>query len=249
MERAEWLKKMRLQSEAVYDHLAPAFWRTFGLYPNETHRQFIKKFLERLGPHSSILDAACGAGRYDGMLLKAGHSVLGIDQSASMLAEAREHFPEDQFPGLRYQKMGLQEIDFQEQFDGLTCIDALEHIPPEDWPGILARFRRALKSGGVLYVTVEAAEGEENVAGAYERARAQGLPVVPGEIVDKADTASVEVLARDWHDLSGEQADGAVYHYLPALEQARLWFDGAGLTIEEEGSGKWYTHLLATKRA
>jgi 2-polyprenyl-3-methyl-5-hydroxy-6-metoxy-1,4-benzoquinol methylase len=97
-------------------------------------------------PCSVLLSAACGAGRFDGVLLEAGHSVVGIDQSAGMLARAREHFP-----GARYEKIGLQEMDFREEFDGAICMDAMEHICPEDWPVILRGFQAALKPGGVLY--------------------------------------------------------------------------------------------------
>lgn len=86
MERAEWLKQMREKAEALYDRFSPLYWRSYGLYPNETHREYLQKFLERVAPHSTLLSAACGAGRYDGMLLKAGHSVLDIDQYAGMLA-------------------------------------------------------------------------------------------------------------------------------------------------------------------
>ncbi len=43
---------MRVQAEALYDDLAPAYWVTFGLYANTTHRQFVDKFLGRLAPHS-----------------------------------------------------------------------------------------------------------------------------------------------------------------------------------------------------
>lgn len=150
MERAEWLKKIRSQAEALYDHVAPVYWVKFGMVPDPTHRQFIEKFLERLGTQSTILDAACGAGRYDGMLLEAGHRVLGIDQSSNMLARAREHFPQERFPGLRYAKTGLQEMDFQAAFDGVICMDAMEHICPEDWPGIVEGFHKALKPVGVL---------------------------------------------------------------------------------------------------
>jgi 2-polyprenyl-3-methyl-5-hydroxy-6-metoxy-1,4-benzoquinol methylase len=248
VERAEWLKEMRAQAEALYDHLAPAYWVTFGLYANAAHRQFIDKFLGRLGAQSAVLDAACGAGRYDGMLLEAGHGVLGIDQSSSMLARAREYFPQDRFPGLRYAKMGLQEMDFQAIFDGVICIDALEHVCPEDWPGILTRIQKALRPGGVLYVTVEVAEWDE-VSEAYERAKALGLPVVFGEVVDEIDLAYALGAALDGQSVAGEQADLAVYHYYPPLEQVRAWFDQAGLAIEEEGMGDGYAHLLATKNA
>jgi 2-polyprenyl-3-methyl-5-hydroxy-6-metoxy-1,4-benzoquinol methylase len=246
MERAEWLKKVRAQAEALYDHFAPAYWVKFGLYADAAHRQFIEKFLGRLGSQSAILDAGCGAGRYDGMLLDAGHSVLGIDQSAGMLARAREFFPQERFPGLRYAQMGLQEIDFQAEFDGVICIDALEHVCPEDWPGILVRFRKALRPGGVLYATVEVAEWDE-VREAYERARALGLPVVFGEVVDKVDAAYAQAAALDWQAISGEQADPAVYHYYPPPEQVRAWLDQTGLAIEEEGTGDGYAHLLARK--
>jgi 2-polyprenyl-3-methyl-5-hydroxy-6-metoxy-1,4-benzoquinol methylase len=256
VERAEWLKKVRAQAEALYDHIAPAYWVKFGMYPDATHRQFIEKFLGRLGAQSAILDAACGAGRYDGMLLEAGHSVLGIDQSGNMLARAREHFPQDRFPGLRYAKMGLQEMDFLEEFDGVICMDALEHICPEDLPGILTRFQKALRPGGMLYVTVDAEElGEYREA--FERAKAMGLPVVFGEVVDDLDAAYAEATALEALDpraLSGERLDHTVYHYHPPLEQVRLWLAQAGMAIEEEaieeeGTGEGYAHLLARKNA
>ncbi len=247
MKREEWLKKIRAQAELLYDHIAPGYWVTFGQYDNVMHRQFIEKFLGRLAEHSTLLDAGCGAGRYDGLLLEGGHTVLGIDQSGSMLAQAREHYPQEGYPGLRYAKVGLQEMDFQGEFDGVVCIDAMEHVFPEDWPTILARLHKALKPGGVLYMTVEGAEGEgDEVGKAYERAIAQGLPVVPGEIVDELDAAYTQVMAQDWQT-GGEQSDKAVYHFLPTLDQARAWFSQAGFTIEEEETGKWYTHFLARK--
>ena len=251
MERAEWLNKVRAQAEALYDHLAPAYWAKFGLYPDATHRQFIEKFLGQLDAHSVLLDAACGAGLYDGMLLEAGHSVLGIDQSAGMLARAREHFPQERFPRLRYARMGMQEMDFRAEFAGVICMDALEHVCPEDWPGIVARFQKALRPGGMLYVTVDAAElGEYREA--YERAKAMGLPVVFGEVADELDAVYAQAMALEALDeraLSGERLDLSVYHYHPFMEQVRTWFDQAGLAIEEEGTGDEYAHLLARKNA
>src|SRR5512139_3463020 len=142
MERAEWLKQMRNKVEALYDHISPEYWVNFGFYPNQTHQEFLHKFLDRVPPHSTLLSAACGAGRYDGILLEAGHNVLGIDQSEGMLIRAREHFPQ-----VRYEKIGLQEMDFSEAFDGAICMDAMENVCPEDWPGIMAGFQKALKPG------------------------------------------------------------------------------------------------------
>lgn len=244
MERSEWLAEMRAKAEALYDHLAPAYWVKFGQYPNETHREFIAKFLKRLAARSRILDAACGAGRYDGMLLEAGHSVLGIDQSSAMLARAREVLPEGRFPDLQFAKVRLQDMDFEARFDGAICIDALEHVCPEDWPGIVARFHKALKPDGVLYVTVEVAE-QAQIAEDYERAKDRGLPVVLGEVVSNVDSAYAKVAALDWQAISGEQAAPAVYHFYPPAEQVRLWFQQARLTIDDEAIADDYWHILA----
>ncbi len=249
MERSEWLSKVRAQAETAYDHFAPAYWVKYGKYSDATHRLFVKKLLGRLGPRSAVLDAACGAGRYDGLLVEPGHSVLGVDQSAGMLARAREHFPEERFPQLRYEKLGLQELSFEAEFDGAICLDAMEHDCPEDWPGILARFQRALKPGGLLYVTVDAASPDEDRA-AYERARAMGLPVVPGEIADELDDAYAEATAVSPLDPSapfGTRLDHSVYHFHPTREQVRAWFAEAGLAIEEEGTGDDYAHFLVRK--
>ncbi len=249
MERADWLKTVRMQAENLYDHDAPAYWVIWGASIDETHRRFIKKFLGHLKAKSSILDAACGAGRFDGILIEAGHTVIGIDQSAGVLERAREHFPPNQYPGLEYIKMGLQEIDFIEEFDGIVCMDAMEHICPEDWPVILKRFNKALKPGGALYLTADV-EKRDDDRKAYERARAMGLPVVMGEIVDELDAAYTEAMSLDpleLNSLSYERLDHTVYHYHPSIEQIQDWTEQAGLVIEEEANSEEYVHFLLYK--
>jgi len=245
MERAEWLKQMRDKAEALYDHGSAKYWVAWGLNANEMHRTYLQKFLERVPPHSTLLSAACGAGLYDGMLLEAGHSVVGIDQSEGMLARAREHFP-----AVQYEKIGLQEMDFREAFDGVICMDAMEHICPEDWPEILRRFREALKPGGVLYFTFcsrELADSGE-LEEAYERAMEQGLPVVFGEVADQVEAAYARAMALAPLDVPGELGEVAVYHYCPSLEQVRAWVGDAGLVIEEHRTGNEYEHYLVRKR-
>ena len=239
MERTEWLQQMKKKAEGLYDHFSPQYWVTFGLAPNKTHLANLQKFLGQMTPNSVLLSAGCGAGRYDGILLEAGHQVVGIDQSAGMLKRAGEHFPQ-----VQYQKMGLQEMKFDELFDGAICIDAMEHVSPEDWPEIMRRFQRALKPGGLLYLTVDLAEGDD-LEGAYERARALGLPVVFGEVADQVDEAYEQVTTSD--SIIRNRVDVAVYHYHPSLEQVRAWIEGAGLKIEDEGMGNGYEHILAKK--
>ncbi len=251
MERAEWLNKWRGMAEEIYDYVAPAYWVRFGMEADidKMHRQFIEKLLERVEKRGEILDAACGAGRYDGLLIEAGHTVLGIDQSDLMLKQAQEHYPEGQFPRVHYEKIGLQEMDFTARFDGIICMDAMEHICPEDWPGIVKNFQKALKPGGVLYVTVDALKLPGD-AKRYERAKAMGLPVVYGEIVDELDEVYNLVKGMDPLQVSslGDRLDLCVYHYHPAMEQVRKWYAEAGLMIEEEVSDGAYVHVLARKK-
>ncbi len=242
MERAEWLKRMRVMAEALYDHFSPDYWVRFGQDVDEMHREYLQKFLRFVGQPGSILSAACGAGRFDGMLMEAGHSVVGTDQSAGMLARAREHFPPEQFPRLRYEKIGLQEIDFHEEFDGVICMDAMEHICPEDWPGILRRFHAALKPDGYLYLTADMRDAAE-IKAAYEHALAMGLPVIYGEIADEVEAAAQRALE------TGEVVDQCVYHFSPSLEQIQAWLEQAGLKIVESGTESEYHHILARKES
>jgi SAM-dependent methyltransferase len=241
MERAEWLKQMRKKTEALYDHFSPLFWEKYGIHISETHVRFLLKFLRRVTPDGSLLSAGCGAGKYDGILLDAGHSVVGIDLSSGMLARARERFPQ-----IRYEKKGLQEMDFQNEFDGLICIDALEHVFPEDWPVIVCGFREALKPGGVLYFTLDVS-ATEKLEESYEQAKLKGIPVVYGELAAEVDETFEKVMAMEKSDVPDELSDKAVYHFYPSVEQVGQWLDQEKFVTEAEDTGIGYRHFLARK--
>jgi 2-polyprenyl-3-methyl-5-hydroxy-6-metoxy-1,4-benzoquinol methylase len=242
MERAEFLKKMHNMAEALYDDIAPQYWVNFGRDVDEPHQVYLQKFLDRILPGGSVLSAACGAGRFDGLLVEAGHPVLGIDLSAGMLKKAREHFPLERFPQLRYEKMSLQEMNFEAAFAGAICMDAMEHICPEDWPGIMLNFQQALMPGGRLYFTADWSEADV-LERSYQQAQALGLPVVYGEVVDELEAAYAQAKA------GGPVLDASVYHFRPPLEQVREWVTQAGLTIEETNTESEYHHILARKES
>ena len=223
MERITWLKEMRRVCEEEYDtRWAAEYGEKWGLYDNTTHLQFLEEFLSLLPPHSRILDAACGAGRYLPTLLGKGHSVLGIDQSQGMLARARA-----KFSGVAFEKIGLQEMAFQETFDGAICMDAMENVCPEEWPLVLGNFHRALKEQGCLYFTTETIETAADAGGiwqAFIRGQEAGLPIVYGE----------------W-------PDEGVYHYHPTNQQVKDWAEKAGFAFLKEGVGQDYYHLTVRK--
>src|SRR6266536_4160540 len=45
------------------------------------------------------------------------------------------------------------------RFDGLLCVDALECVAPEHWPGVAAGLAATVRTGAPAYVTVELRTG------------------------------------------------------------------------------------------
>jgi SAM-dependent methyltransferase len=220
VERGTWLRDRRQTAEERYDAIwAFAYDDEYGEI-GPTHRRFVAAVVERCPPGGTVLDAACGTGKYFSMVLAAGRRVVGTDQSSGMLARTRA-----KFPGVPTEKVGLQELSFQGEFDAVLCVDAMEFVPPEDWPRVLRNLRRAMRPGGHLYLTVELAD-EQALARSFAEATERGLPVVSGEMVE---------------------ADA--YHYYPPSEQVATWVGEAGLVVVEEdrspGDGfDGYQHLL-----
>ena len=64
MNRTEWLRQMRIKAEALYDHGAPWYWVKYGFEKagdNETHHEYLQRFLRLVAQPGYILSAACGA--------------------------------------------------------------------------------------------------------------------------------------------------------------------------------------------
>ena len=221
MDRKEWLAERRAAVQAQYDEEAPSYDDEEAAYPVPLHATFVGRLLATCPPGGRILDAPCGTGKYFAQVAASGRRVVGVDQSAGMLAQARARAIAESV-----QQIGLQELPFEAEFDGAMTIDGMENVPPEDWPLVLANLRRALRPGGHLYLTVEEI-GEAEIADAFEKQSAQGLPAVRGEVIE---------------------GDTAGYHFYPGRDQALTWLAEAGLEVvaedfdQQEGFG--YRHLL-----
>jgi hypothetical protein len=129
--------------------------------------------------------------------------------------------------------VGLQEMRYQEGFDGAVCIDALEMVCPEDWPLVLKNLYRAIKLKGYFYFTVEIA-AEKDIENAFAEGQHLGLPVVYGE----------------WAQEGGYHADWAqegFYHYYPKIEQVKEWVQLARFHLIDEIVGNDYHHFLVQK--
>ena len=111
------------------------------------------------------------------------------------------------------EQTSLQELSFAGQFDAVLTIDAMDHIPPEDWPGVLANLHHAARPGGLLYLTIHELP-RHHIEQAFQSLSARGLPAVLGEIAEP---------------------DAPGYHYYPDRDQVAGWFRRQGLAIADEG--------------
>jgi SAM-dependent methyltransferase len=227
-DRGAWLRDLRRVNERQEDALADDFDAQYGEI-EPTHQTFLERFLSGLPPDGRVLDAACGTGKYFPLVLASGRRLLGVDHAGAYLAKAATKFPQ-----VPTDKHDLQDLPYQGEFDGVLCMDAMEFVPPEDWPVVLDRFHRALRPEGWLYLTVELAPAER-VRAANQAARRSGLPVVDGEVV--------------WGEPDG------YYHHYPSMRQVRAWLVDAGFAIEQEAEAPWheegyaYHHVLARAAA
>jgi SAM-dependent methyltransferase len=223
-DRRAWLRALRRENERQENALAPDFDANWGEIEPD-HESFVSRFLTLLPSGGRVLDAACGTGKYFGMVLASGRSVLGVDHTGAYLDAARAKFPE-----VPTEKHDLENLPYEDEFDGVMCVDAMEFVAPEEWPGVCRRFRRSLRSQGWLYLSVELA-ADRLLQEANDEARRLGLPVVDREAI--------------W-----DQPDG-YYHYHPEMEQVREWIAGAGFIIQQELESPWvddeyaYHHVLA----
>jgi ubiquinone/menaquinone biosynthesis C-methylase UbiE len=219
VDRRAWIDERRVAVKADYDAEAATYDRN--PYPNEVQQEWVRRLLATCPPGGTVLDAPCGTGRYFPLVADSGRRVVGIDQSAGMLEQARARGI-----AIELKQVGLQELTFVARFDAVMTIDALENVAPEDWPLVLANIHRAMRPRGHFYLTVEE-QDQEDVDAAYAKLVASGIPAVPGEVVE---------------------GDVAGYHYYPDRGQALAWLDSENLELIDEHYKKedgWgYRHFL-----
>lgn len=99
-----------------------------------------------------VLDLGCGYGwhcRYAAD--HAAGSVLGIDQSEMMIAEAKKR---NDAPGITYRVCSLQEYDYpKESFDLAVSNLVLHYV--EDLDAVYRRIHETLRPGGVFLMNIE----------------------------------------------------------------------------------------------
>lgn len=100
-----------------------------------------------------VLDVGCGGGILAESMARRGADVLGIDMGEAPLAVAKLHAEEHNITNIRYQQTPVEALapDMAEQFDVVTCMEMLEHVP--DPSSIVKACQQLVKPGGVVILS------------------------------------------------------------------------------------------------
>ncbi len=134
-----------------YDRNAQAY---FDATLNVDMSDLYDEFLPNIPPGGRILDAGSGSGRDTLAFLKKGYEVDAFDSSPA-LAELSTRLT-----GVSTQVIRFQELESTPLYDGIWACASLLHVPAKELHDALTRLLRALKLGGVLYVSVKHGSGE-----------------------------------------------------------------------------------------
>ena len=154
----ELMKQALSSTERGYDLLAKKFDYT----PFRTPKPIVKAMVDFMaqgapgGTVESAVDYCCGTGAaLAAMRAICTESVVGLDFSAGMLAEARS--AAEAAPGSAAIELVQQDVfacDFRDRFDIATSVGAFGHILPQDEERFLRMVHASLRPGGrFVFVT------------------------------------------------------------------------------------------------
>ncbi|MGZ0752673.1 class I SAM-dependent methyltransferase [Kluyvera sichuanensis] len=134
-----------------YQHHADDF---FNSTVNVDMGSLYTPFLEHIPQGGLILDAGCGSGRDSKAFLQQGYRVEAFDATAEMAKLASQH------TGLSVKQMTFSDVDAVNHYDGIWCCASLLHVSAAELPDAMAKLARALKPGGIWYVSFKYGDGE-----------------------------------------------------------------------------------------
>jgi SAM-dependent methyltransferase len=163
----------------------------------ENHCWFVSRrkwILERVSKHlaagSSFLEVGCGTGNVSSFLAASGYSVIGCEFYHHALCMA--------WPGFtRVQGSGLSLPFRDNSFDAVGLFDVLEHFD-EDL-SILSEAARAVRKGGVIFITVPA---RRELWSSFDDFSSHRRRYHPGDLKELVTRAGLSVVSLEYLFLS-----------------------------------------------
>jgi ubiquinone/menaquinone biosynthesis C-methylase UbiE len=118
---------------------------------NWGEQRAFQKLLKQIPPGQTILDIACGTGRFTQVLLEHGHRVAGSDISDEMLRIAERELGGDD--GLiSLDKGDAEALPFDAgTFDGIVCMRLYQRVPEASRQVMLQEVRRVGRGWAILF--------------------------------------------------------------------------------------------------
>lgn len=116
-----------------------------------SNRNSFLKFIPEAG---HILDLGCGSGRDSRFFIDQGYEVTAVDASPEIVRLASALL------GRAVEILSFQELDYSNTFDGIWACASLLHCPKAEMDAVMHRISKALKPGGVIYMSFKYGEGE-----------------------------------------------------------------------------------------
>jgi SAM-dependent methyltransferase len=133
---------------------------------------YIRKILRKYGSDMDaqgeweLLDAGSGFGQYDRFILQEfdNVNVQAVDVKKDYLEDSRRYFRRDIEAGrITFNQEDLLQIDYEELFDFVICVDVLEHIEQDE--KVMQNINRSLQSGGYFLMHSPSIYSEEDADG------------------------------------------------------------------------------------
>ena len=192
-------------NQESYDAIADEWDRARAAFHGR-ERDYLAMLLDGLAAPASILDLGCGTGRpFAEELLRLGHRVTGVDQSARMLGIARARLP-----GGTWVHATIEAYEPAERHDAVVLWDSLFHVERRHHRAILERVRRCLAPGGRLMATVGGSAHPPFTDTMFGREfRYDSLP--PDAVLRMLDAVGLELLLGEFTNLPTSGRDRGRY--------------------------------------
>jgi SAM-dependent methyltransferase len=119
------------------------------------------RFLPHIPKGGRILDAGCGSGRDTLYFVQHGFRVEAFDASAEMCHLASS------LTGQTVRQQTFDQVDSVAAFDGVWACASLLHVGRDRIDAVLANLCRALKPGGMMFISFKLRNGEWKKGGRF----------------------------------------------------------------------------------